>query len=174
MSKTAINSVTNANVYLNGASFLGRAAEVTLPTVKWKTATHQGLGPVGEIELPTSGYEKLEAKFKWASYDRQALRAGADPRTAVSLQVRASLDVFSAGGLSEQQSLVVTLSGLYKEQNYGTFKQHEAVQPEATMVVYYLKVEINKQLVVEIDVFANIYRAGEGDLLARYRNLIGG
>jgi hypothetical protein len=34
MSKISVNKLYNANVYLNGTSFLGRAEEVTLPKVK--------------------------------------------------------------------------------------------------------------------------------------------
>lgn len=173
MSKIKINSVTNANIYQDGVNFLGRASEVTLPSLKWKLATHTALGMVGEIKIPAGGLEAMESKIKWASYYPEAMLAGMDPRRGVQLQVRASLETYSALGLLEEVSLVFTLGGLYVEQGMGTMKAQESSQPEGTMTVYYYKLEIDKQLMMEVDVMANIYRAGEQDILARYRNLIG-
>ena len=63
MSKISINRLTNANVYLDGGSMLGRAEEVNLPVLKAKMAEHKALGMVGTIEA-FAGFEKLEGKIK--------------------------------------------------------------------------------------------------------------
>ena len=44
MGKIAINRITNANVYIDGASLLGRAEEVELPQIKAKMSEHKALG----------------------------------------------------------------------------------------------------------------------------------
>ncbi len=44
MAKIDINRVCNANVYLDGTSFLGRAESVDLPNIKHKFAEHKALG----------------------------------------------------------------------------------------------------------------------------------
>ena len=49
MSKISINRLTNANVYLDGGSMLGRAEEVSLPVLKAKMAEHKALGMVVAI-----------------------------------------------------------------------------------------------------------------------------
>ncbi len=50
--KISVNKLYNANVYVNGTSFLGRAEEVQLPKVQYKTVEHKALGMVGTLETP--------------------------------------------------------------------------------------------------------------------------
>lgn len=174
MSKIAINSVSNANVYLDGANLLGRALEVTLPSPKAKMVEHKGLGMVGEIEIPAGGFEKMEAKFKWASFYPEVIRKAGNPRKAVQVQVRSSIESYSGLGLESEVPLIVTLGGIFSEVPLGVFKQHEGVQPETNMTVYYLKVVAAGQDLLEVDVLNNIHKVAGSDVLSRYRSLIGG
>ena len=171
---TKINSLTNCNVYLNGASLLGRCNEVTLPEVKVKMVDHKGLGMRGEIEIPAGGLEKMTAKFKWASYYEEVQRQAGHPSRARRIQVRGSLETYAAGGLSDEVPFVVTLGGVFKGNTMGALKQHESVQPESEMVVYYVRQEINGETLLEVDVMANIHKVAGEDVLARYRSIIGG
>ena len=61
-----VSRITNANIYMDGASLLGRAEEVELAFPKAKMVDHKGLGMFGTGEFP-AGIDKLEAKLKWIS-----------------------------------------------------------------------------------------------------------
>src|ERR1044072_72072 len=89
--KIKINRLTNANVYMDGKSFLGKAEEINLPAIKHMMSEHKALGMVGKMEF-WSGIDKMEAKIKWNSFYPDALKKMADPTTAIQLQVRGSLD----------------------------------------------------------------------------------
>ena len=58
--------VSNANIYLDGASFFGKAEEIDLGSVKAVMSDFQGLGMIGLIELP-DGFDKIEGKINWNS-----------------------------------------------------------------------------------------------------------
>ena len=49
--KIEINRITNANIYVNGNSLLGRAEEIKLPDISAIMQEHKALGMVGKIEL---------------------------------------------------------------------------------------------------------------------------
>lgn len=174
MSKIAINSVTNANIYLNGRNLLGRAVEVKLPSPKVKMVDHKGLGMVGEIEIPAGGFEKMEAEFSWASVYPEVLRLAGNYRRSVQLQVRASMESYTGQGVTDEVGIVVTLGGIFKESELGSFKQHEGNQPKSKLTVYYMKHVVAGETLLEIDVMNNIYRVAGEDVLSRYRALIGG
>ena len=73
-----INRLTNANIYVDGNSWLGRAEEVTLPVITSKMSEHKALGMVGMVEL-FSGIDKLEARIKWNSVYKDVFKKAANP-----------------------------------------------------------------------------------------------
>lgn len=170
--KIKINRLTNANVYIDGKSFLGKAEEVSLPTIKHKMSEHKALGMVGMMEF-FAGIEKMEAKIKWNSFYPDALKKMADPTTSMQLQVRASLEGYSAQGRVEQLPVVCFLTVTAKDFPMGNYKQHDNVEAETNLNVTYCRLEINRESIVEIDVLANIYKVNGVDILAQYRANIG-
>ena len=56
-----INSLTNANIYIDGVGLLGRAEEIEIANPKHKMIDYKGLGMAGTAEL-WAGVEKLESK----------------------------------------------------------------------------------------------------------------
>ena len=173
MSKIAINRLTNANVYLDGGSMLGRAEEVSLPVLKAKMVEHKALGMVGTIEA-FAGFEKLEGKIKWSALYADALRKTADPFRSVQLQVRGSVETYASPGRIEERPVVALLTVVFKSIPGGSFKQHENVEMESEFIATYMKLTVGGEAVTEIDVLANIYKAAGQDVLAVYRGHIGG
>lgn len=173
MSNIAVNRLTNANIYLDGRSLLGRAEEVNLPDIKHKLSEHKALGMVGSVEL-WSGIEKMEASIKWNSIYSDVLKKAANPFNSVNLQVRASVEVYNSQGRVAQQPAVTYISGQFKNAPMGNFKQHDNVELTSMLSVTYCKQTINGEDVLEIDVLANIYKVNGVDVLAQYRNNIGG
>jgi len=172
MAKIQINRLTNANIYIDGKSFLGKAEEVNLPAIKHKMSEHKALGMVGAMEF-FAGIEKMEAKIKWNSFYADAMGKMADPTTTIQLQVRSSLEVYSSAGRSEQQPVVCYMTAQPKDFPMGNFKQHDNVELESNLNVTYCKLEVNGVNILEVDVLANVYKVNGVDIMAKYRENIG-
>ncbi len=172
VNKIAINRVTNANIYLDGNSLLGRAEELELPQIKHKMAEHKALGMVGTAEF-FSGIEKMEAKVKWASFYQEVMREAVNPFKTVRLQARASLETYTGQGRTAEVPVVMMLTAAFKEFPLGTFKQHEPAVVDTVLSVYYASMAIDGNEIFEIDVLENIYKVAGEDVLATYRLNIG-
>ncbi len=173
MSKIQVNKIVNANVYLDGSNLLGRAQEVQLPTIKAKMADHEALGLVGVPEFP-AGLEKMEGKIKWASLYPEVLGKAATPFTHYSLQVRGNLETYDSTGRVSEVPVVGLLTAGFKSVPMGTYKARDNAEFETDISVYYCKLTVDGNDVLEIDVLANIWRANGEDLLTTYRSNIGG
>lgn len=168
-----INRVTNANVYINGNNLIGRAEEINLPQVKFKTAEHKALGMVGVAEF-FSGMEKMEAKIKWNSLYPEVMKVVANPFATAQLMARASLETYDSTGRTAQVPVVVVMQVASKDIPMGNYKQHDNVELETNLTVYACKLTIDGQEILDVDVLANIYKVDGVDLLATYRTNIGG
>lgn len=171
MAQIAINKVTNANVYIDGVSYLGRAAEIDLASITQKMSDHVALGMMGSFEF-ASGVDKMEARIMWNAIYTDAMKVVADPFTVRQLQCRASLETYTSNG-RVQVPVVCYMSGQFKSYQAGNFKQHENVEIESMFNVFYLKQEVNGEAIVEFDAFANIYKVNGVDIAAQYRANIG-
>jgi len=165
---TTINRLTNANIYIDGNSLLGKAEEVNLPVVKQKMSEHKALGMVGSVEFP-AGVDKLEAKIKWNSFYADVMKKVANPFSALQIQVRASLESYTSAGRATEVAVVCHMTASSKDFPMGNFKQHDNVEAETNLNVTYCKLEIGGQVIMEIDVLANIYKVDNTDVLANYR-----
>ncbi len=168
-----IKRLTNANVYVDGSSLLGKVDECKLPEVKVTMTEHKALGMVGKLEFP-SGIDKLEATFKWNSLYSDVLAKVANPYTACEVQLRGSLETYGNNARTDEVPVVVYLTGTFNKFPMGGFKQHDNVEAETTMSVTYCKMEIDGAVILEVDALANIYKSGDTDLLATYKTNIGG
>ena len=75
-----INRITNANIYINGVTCLGKAEEVKLPDVNVVMQEHKALGMFGKLNFP-AGIDKMEGEIKWNSfYEDVAKLMAADTR----------------------------------------------------------------------------------------------
>jgi len=174
MANILIHRITNANIYMDGSNLLGRAEEIELPQVKVKMAEHKALGMVGTIRA-FSGIEALEGKIKWASFYADVLKKAANPFKTVQLQVRGSLEGWNTpAGRNTEKPVVAVMQVLFKNFPLGQFKQHENVEITTEFDAWMVKLTAEGQDILEIDVAANIYKAGGVDMLANYRANIGG
>jgi P2 family phage contractile tail tube protein len=168
-----IKRITNANVYVDGNSLLGKVDECKLPEVKVTMSEHKALGMQGKLEFP-SGIDKMEATFKWNSLYSDILAKVANPFKAAAVQLRGSLETYGNEGRTAEVPVVVYLTGTFSKFPLGGFKQHDNVEAETTMNVTYCRIEIDGRALLEFDALANIYKADGVDLLANYRTNIGG
>ena len=173
MAGIAVHRATNANVYLNGNSLLGKASEVNLPQLKTLLSEHVALGLFGKMEFPT-GLDKMEASFKWTSYYADVMAATFNPYAVQEVQVRTSIDQYGATGRIGQLPGICFIRGQFKDPSLGNFKQHDNVETDSKMTVWAVRFEIGGKPVLEIDVMANIYKVLDEDILQTYRQNIGG
>lgn len=174
MANISIHNCTNANVYVDGANFIGRCEEATLPQIKAKMSTKKGLGMLSEMEI-FSGIDKMEAKFKWNSFYPDVMKKSANFTKGVQIQVRSSIDVLDGNSnRTDQLPLVATLRGTFKELPGGAFKQQDNVELESTFNVIYYKLQIDGETIVEVDQINNKYVVDGEDLMAAFRENIGG
>ena len=157
MSGIQTAQVVNANIYLNGKNLLGRAAEVKLPEVTAAMKEHSALGLVGKFELP-AGFDKMEGEIVWNSFYADALKLQGD--------------IFQ--GRTSEAPHVTFLTVQFKAFPLGEFQQHEGVNLTTKFSCTYVKQVLDGQDILELDVLANIYKAGGRDLLSNYRVNIGG
>lgn len=169
---TQIKRISQANVFIDGSTFLGRAIEVELPEAKFAMTEHKALGLFGVLDLP-SGFEKMEAKLKMNGLYADFQKAAANPFDTVNLQVRATQDAYSGAGRITQEPVTLFLIGAFKSLPMGTFKPNEPVDVTATLAVTYAKLEINGISIFEIDVFNNVYKIADVDLMDQYRANLG-
>lgn len=163
-----INSITNANAYLNGNKLAGKLDELELPAIKMKMEDVSALGIFGDTEIPV-GMEKLEAKFKWNSIYRENWTEE-NPFKACRMIIKSDMVVNGAQGQSNHTPVTVTIAGTFKEFPLGSLKPGAKQDGlEHVMAVTYLKVEVAKQPLYEIDVFNNVYKQGGVDLLESFK-----
>lgn len=172
MGSVSVNRMTNANVYVDGASQLGKAEEVNLPEIAYKQSEHKAVGMIGLFEL-FSGIDKMEASIKWNAFYPDVMKKFANPRKALKLQIRSSLETHNSEGLSGEVAFVAYLTGQPKNFPGGNFKQHDNVEMTSKMTITAMKVEVDGEPVLEYDALANILMIDGEDMFATYRANIG-
>jgi uncharacterized protein len=166
------NRLTNANVYIDGVSQLGKAEEVNLPDITFMLSEHKSLGSIGKVEL-FSGIDKMEATIKWNAFYSDVFKEFANPRKALKLQLRSSLETYDSSGLVSEVSCVAYLTVLVKNFPAGNFKQHDNVEATSKLTCTAYKLEIDGEEIVEYDALANIYSVNGVDVFANYRSNLG-
>lgn len=168
-----VNTLHNANIYLDGSSLLGKADEFKLPTVKFKMIEHKAVGMVGTIKLP-AGIEALEGEVKWNSFYADVWAKVLNPFAPVQLQARGSLETHTTNGRIAQVPYVVFLTAAFYEIPLGDFKQNDKAEFSSKYNANYVRQRVNNQDILEVDAMSNIYKVNGIDQLDLYRQNIGG
>ena len=167
-----INRLTNANVYLDNGSLLGKVEEMDLPDVKGVMTEHKALGMFGKLEF-MSGFDKMTCKIKFNSFYPGTFLKVADMYTAVQIQLRGNIEEYAGGTRVSQKAYKVYLTVQFTNFPTGTFKAMDNVEFEANCAVTRVKVEFDGIEIFEFDANANIYTVSGVDKLAQYRNNLG-
>lgn len=169
---SAINTIFNANVYVNGNSQLGRASEFKLPEIEISQDEYKGLGLVGTIKLP-SGVEALEGEVTWNSFYPDAFVQVYSPFKSVQLMVRANVQVFNASGLAEEVPMVTMVTATFSKNPLGTYKPKEKAEFASTYQATEIRQTIGGRETLYFNAFTNEYRVNGVDQLAKFRRNIG-
>jgi P2 family phage contractile tail tube protein len=167
-----INSLTNANVYIDGVGLLGRAEEIEVAQPRQRMIDYKGLGMAGTAEL-WAGVDKLESRIKWASFDPEVLTFSSSPFQAHYFQARGNLEQYTSQGRSAELPVVYMMTGVFKDAGSPVFRQHQMVQTTSAVSVYHAELYVAGVQIFLYDVFANIYVVGGVDQLANFRANLG-
>lgn len=168
-----INSLTNANIYIDGVGLLGRAEEIEIANPRHKMVDYKGLGMAGTAEL-WAGVDKLESKIKWTSFDASTLTLSSSPFNTHSFQALGNLEQYTSQGRSAQLPVVYLMTGVFKDAGTPTFRQHKMVETTSVVSIYHCELYVAGVQIYLYDVFANIYVVGGVDQLSTFRSNLGG
>jgi P2 family phage contractile tail tube protein len=168
-----INRLTNANVYNNGNSLLGKVDEFTLPTIKGLFTDVKALGMLMAIELPT-GFDKMTGTAKWNAVYPELITQFGSPYTTSQIQVRGNLETYDSSGRIAEVPVVAFLTIRFKDILPGLgLKQHENPEQTSEYSCTYYRLEIDGNSMIEIDGFANTFSVNDEDQLVQYRESLG-
>jgi P2 family phage contractile tail tube protein len=170
MAGIEVSQITNASIYVAGASLVGMAEEVGVPEIMAITSEYKGLGMASQIKLPTGGFQPAEFTMKLKSYYPKVMAKAGNPYKGVQIQVRSSIDTYGNGGLVSQKKLVTLMTVLFtKLPSGGSIKNNERAEINAMGSVLYFKQTVDDEDIIEIDFMNNIFKLNGDDILADWR-----
>ncbi|MFV2030821.1 phage major tail tube protein [Neisseria sp. S1] len=167
-----LNAIYNANVYIDGNSLLGKAAEITAPEIEFTMDEVTGLGLFGTIKLP-SGMEALEAEVTWNSFYPEVAARSRNPFKSAQLIIRSNLQTFDAAGLEKEVPMVTTMTGTFGKDALGGFKPKEKAEFSSTFQVNEVRQVSDGRELFYYNAFTNTLRVNGQDVLAQMRKNIG-
>jgi P2 family phage contractile tail tube protein len=172
MSSLVVNSLSNVNVYLNGTSYLGTAAEVKIPQPKRMRTDYKGLGMAARIKIPT-GWDVMEASIKWSSFDADVIAEIALSSSACNISCLGDLQTIAAGGEIQEQPVIFNFTGIPYDVGDLQFKAQDLVEFTTQFDVWHVDLSVGGNQIYLFDAFSNQYIVNGVDQLATYRANIG-
>ena len=156
-------------LFIDGRGYAGNVEELTLPKLTLKTEEFRGGGMDAPIEIDM-GMEKLECDFTLTRFDKQVLKLfGVVPGKLIPLTVRGAL--VSVSG--EQVSVIVTMQGIIREMELGSWKPGEKATLKFMVGLSYYKLVQGGEIIHEIDIPNMVRTIGGVDQLAAMRIALG-
>lgn len=168
-----VNRLTNANVYNNGSSLLGKVEEITLPGLKANQVDHKALGMFMGIKLP-SGFESMTGKAKWNSVYPDLISEFGNPYNSKQIQVRGSLETWDSSGRIVETPCVAFMTIRFTDvlPPIG-LKQNDNPEMESEFTCTYFRLEVDGAALIEVDAFAQLFFIADEDQLVAYRRNLG-
>lgn len=162
MDPIRIGHISNADVYMDNNRLIGRIKEFEVAEISHKMVSHEALGMIGVLELPSRALEALTAKITYDFVDHEVERLVLNPTVTRRWQLHSYVDVWNADGLNRDQShkLITSLGILPAKSGTLGHTLGEMVnrETEVRVVSMVSKVTINETPILEYDGFAQIYR----------------
>jgi len=166
------DKLTNFEVFAGGDRKLGMA-DVTLPSIEYKTATLSGAGIGGEIEMPTPGQtSSMELEINWRTLNDDNAKLLA--MKAHDLELRGANENYDAGtGEIITEAVKINVRGLPKKGDLGSFKPADHTDTKTTLELTYFKMTVDGKRMVEIDKLNYIHYVDGTDYMASVRKALG-
>lgn len=160
------------NVYLSGR-LLGVSGEVELPELEALTETIEAAGVLGEIEAPATGhFGSTKTKIPFAILHEDVFKL-VDTTKALELTLRGSEQFQDKRtGNTEDIPVKIVLRGKATTSTLGTLAKGKKGEPEIEIESFYIKVEVNGSVVLELDKLNFKFVVDGKDLMAKIRKNI--
>ena len=164
--------INDYNAYTEDDLLIGLADEVTLPKIKNKTTTVNGMGIAGDVDSPVPGqFESMEATLNWNTMYSFATKM-MNPNKNIQITLRAAMQNDNKNGGYTYKGLRVVLGGRPKELDPGKLKRADTMGSTTTLEVTRYLMEVDGQTVIDIDKFAGRYYVDGEDMRAEINALI--
>lgn len=160
--------VSDAPVYLDDKSLVGVCNGFDMPELESNTIEHETLGSVGVLKLPTRGLSALDGSMTLSFPEPEIVAIFSQPNRAVTLQVHKRIDVFDGDGFNAEKStvMITRIKAMFFKNAFASVKKNEATEDtgEFTCTSYTQRLISSDVPLVEVDLFANIYRINGADV----------
>lgn len=162
--------INNFNLYKNGRNKLvGITGEVALPDFESMTETISGAGILGEIDSPTPGqFGSMELEIPYRVITEDSVEF-LDPTDLIDITLRGSVQITTGTGALDYMGMRVVVRGRTKKFSPGTAKIGGAMETKINLEVFYIKIELNDNPVVELDKMNSVYKVNGKDILKKVR-----
>jgi len=165
------HKLKNFNIYLDGVSYLGKIAEVTLPKIALSGEDWRGGGMLGPVMMDM-GVDKLEAEFTAGGLILDPLRQfGATRHDAAMLRFAGA---YQSDGNGTVQAVEAVVRGRYSELDFGNAKTGSDTEHKFKMAASYYRLVIDGVDAIEIDLLGAVFRVFGTDRYAEIRAAITG
>lgn len=164
------SKLKNMNLFGDGESYLGVAAEVTVPKLTMKMEDWRGGGMLGTVGID-QGLDKIELEFKLGGLTAGAFRQfGATDHAA---QLNRFAGAYQDDDSGAVQAVEIVTRGRIAEIDMGTAKPGDDTEHTFKVSCTYYKMVVDGTEWFEIDVVAGIFRVFGADRYAEIRSAIG-
>jgi phage contractile tail tube protein, P2 family len=158
------------NTFLDGVSYAGETAEVTLPKIAMKTEDWRAGGMTGPVPIDM-GLDKIEVEFSAGGLLLAPIRQfGAARHDAAMIRWAGSYRSDSNGRVS---AVEIVARGRYAELDLGKAKVGDDTEQKFKMAASYYKLTVDGEELLEIDMVSGIFVSGGIDRNAELRAAIG-
>lgn len=170
----SVQTITDANVYLENDDLIGKAEKITIPDIEPTMEAMAGLGLISEYEVPT-GLKKMVLKLVWKSFYPSALKHRLDFFTAVDVQIRGSLETYDQTGRVSEEAAVINATVQFSKTALGSIERAKPISGmEDEMQVTRIELKTGNTTHLKYDLFARIYEVNGVDKFAQKRTNQGG
>lgn len=169
---TIPEKLINFRVYEDGNELIG-TADITLPTLEAMSETVKGAGIAGEIDSPTIGHYKImEVTLNWRTLLKHNIQlASPDGK---HLDMRGSQQMYDPKtGKYSTLRVKCVVNCVPKKAELGKLEAAASVGNSNTFEIYYIKLTIGNDDVMEIDKYNYIAKFGNDDSLLSVREDLG-
>lgn len=165
--------LANFRVYLDGTQDLKGVADLELPSFESLKDTVKGAGIAGEYESPTLGhFGSMKLTLNWRTVEKALLTLM--KQQAQRLDCRGAFQDYDAGeGRYKIRAVRVVIQGPPISTKPGKYENGATTGGSSEIEVFYLKVTIDGEELVEIDKFNFICKIGGVDYLKDIKTALG-
>ncbi len=165
------SKIHSYNVYddNHGGRRRGVGEECSLPDFEALSETISGAGLLGELDDPAPGhFGNMQMEIPFRLLDEEPVDL-LDTSEAVRLTLRGAQQLLTTEGDTAFRSMRVVVRGKCASLKTGSLKAAAAMGASVTLNLFYIKIEVADQELVELDKLNSIFKIRGVDILQKVR-----